>query len=314
MSKKRHSISPMMDIAAKKVFSDPEVTIDFIEAFLGFRPKKVRIMNGTLADLKREQDGYFTTTVDVLASLEDDTQVVIEIQVAHQKAFLKRLWIYICQHLVDSLPKARKKVKKTHKMYDKIQPVYGIAIVGTNYFKDDRPVHSFIITDSETGQALQMPFGKKEQARNPFEMVIVELKKLQMGELATKQQLWMEFFSNKQFSSKQTSAIQKAEYLLDVNNWTQEERKMIEVWNHRAASYYANMQEQYDEGVEDGFEKGIKQGIEQGIEQKTQEVLNSLLQVGISDENIALVMKMPIEKVRELRKSLVSEEGAEYGI
>ncbi|HFU4039838.1 TPA: hypothetical protein ACGO0G_001602, partial [Streptococcus suis] len=216
--------------------------------------------------------------------------------------FLKRLWIYICQHLVDNLPKVRQKVKKTHKMYDKIQPVYGIAIVGTNYFKDDRPVHSFIITDSETGQALQMPFGKKEQARKPFEMVIVELKKLQTGEMARKQQLWMEFFSNKQFSSKQTSAIQKAEYLLDVNNWTQEERKMIEVWNHRAASYYANMQEQFD----DGFE--------QGMEQKTQEVLNSLLQVGISDENIALVMKMPIEKVRELRKSLVSEEGTEYGI
>ncbi|HFI0649155.1 TPA: hypothetical protein ACGO24_000462 [Streptococcus suis] len=51
----------------------------------------VKIMNGTLADLKKEQDSYFTTTVDVLASLEDDTQVVIEIQVAHQKDFLKRL-------------------------------------------------------------------------------------------------------------------------------------------------------------------------------------------------------------------------------
>ncbi|HFI0631806.1 TPA: hypothetical protein ACGO4G_000340 [Streptococcus suis] len=70
---------------------DPEVTIDFIETFLGFGPKMVKIMNGTLADLKKEQDSYFTTTVDVLASLEDDTQVVIEIQVAHQKDFLKRL-------------------------------------------------------------------------------------------------------------------------------------------------------------------------------------------------------------------------------
>ncbi|MDW8680785.1 hypothetical protein Q7W17_01425 [Streptococcus suis] len=88
------------------------------------------------------------------------------------------------------------------------------------------------------------------------------------------------------------------------------ESKLELIHMHRAASYYANMQERYDEGVEDGFEKGI----EQGIEQKTQEVLNSLLQVGISDENIALVMKMPIEKVRELRKSLVSEEGIEYGI
>ncbi|MGQ7375012.1 Rpn family recombination-promoting nuclease/putative transposase [Streptococcus suis] len=318
MSKKRHSISPMMDIAAKKVFSDPDVTTDFIETFLGFRPKKVRIMNGTLADLKREQDGYFTTTVDVLASLEDDTQVVIEIQVAHQKAFLKRLWIYICQHLVDSLPKVRKKVKKTHKMYDKIQPVYGIAIVGTNYFKDDRPVHSFIITDSETGQALQMPFGKKEQARKPFEMVIVELKKLQMGEMARKQQLWMEFFSNKQFSSKQTSAIQKAEYLLDVNNWTQEERKMIEVWNHRAASYYANMQERYDEGVEDGFEQGVEKGIEQGIEQGIDaekiDTLKRMLKANLTDEMIAIATEFTVEQVAVFRSQFQIEEGAEYGI
>ncbi|HFU4460671.1 TPA: hypothetical protein ACGPAL_002178 [Streptococcus suis] len=88
------------------------------------------------------------------------------------------------------------------------------------------------------------------------------------------------------------------------------ESKLELIHMHRAASYYADMQERYDEGVEDGFE----QGIEKGIEQKTQEVLTSLFQVGISDENIALVMKMPIEKVRELRKSLVSEEGAEYGI
>ncbi|HFI0457839.1 TPA: Rpn family recombination-promoting nuclease/putative transposase [Streptococcus suis] len=302
MSKKRHSISPMMDIAAKKVFSDPEVTTDFIETFLGFRPKKVRIMNGTLADLKREQDGYFTTTVDVLASLEDDTQVVIEIQVAHQKAFLKRLWIYICQHLVDNLPKVRQKVKKTHKMYDKIQPVYGIAIVGTNYFKDDRPVHSFIITDSETGQALQMPFGKKEQVRKPFEMVIVELKKLQMVELATKQQLWMEFFSNKQFSSKQTSAIQKAEYLLDVNNWTQEERKMIEVWNHRAASYYANMQEQFD----DGFE--------QGIDAEKIDTLKRMLKANLTDEMIAIATEFTVEQVAAYRSQFQMETGVEHGL
>ncbi|WP_193439144.1 PD-(D/E)XK nuclease family transposase, partial [Streptococcus suis] len=92
--------NPMMDIAAKKVFSDSEVTTEFIEAFLGFRPQKVTILNGTVADLKIEQEGYFSTTVYVLASLEDDTQVIIEIQVAHQQGFLKRLWIYICQHLV----------------------------------------------------------------------------------------------------------------------------------------------------------------------------------------------------------------------
>ncbi|MBY5040044.1 hypothetical protein K6V76_10880, partial [Streptococcus suis] len=125
-------------------------------------------------------------------------------------------------------------------------------------------------------------------------------------------------FSNKQFSSKQTSAIQKAEYLLDVNNWTQEERKMIEVWNHRAASYYANMQERYDEGVEDGFEQGVEKGIEQGIEQGIDaekiDTLKRMLKANLTDEMIAIATEFTVEQVAVFRSQFQIEEGAEYGI
>ncbi|HFI2693062.1 TPA: hypothetical protein ACGO0Y_002201, partial [Streptococcus suis] len=75
MPRFRHSISPMTDIAAKKIFSDHEITIDFIDTFLGFRPKSVQILNGTIADLKKEREGYFSTTVDILTRLDDSTQV-----------------------------------------------------------------------------------------------------------------------------------------------------------------------------------------------------------------------------------------------
>ncbi|HEM6136528.1 TPA: Rpn family recombination-promoting nuclease/putative transposase [Streptococcus suis] len=298
MSRRRQRINPMMDIAAKKVFSDSDVTTEFIEAFLGFRPKKVTILNGTVADLKIEQEGYFSTTVDVLASLEDDTQVIIEIQVAHQQGFLKRLWIYICQHLVKNLPNVRQKVAKTHEMYDKIQPVYGIALVGSNYFDDKRPVRSFVISDSETGQALKLSFDNSKQVRTPFEMVIVELKKLGHGKINTKQQLWMEFFANRKFSQKQTSAIQKAEYLLDVNNWTQEERKMIEVWNHRAASYYANMQERYDEGVD----------------AEKIDTMKRMIKANLTDEMIAIATEFTVEQVAAYRSQSQIDDGTEYGI
>ncbi|HFI0055614.1 TPA: hypothetical protein ACGORU_001963 [Streptococcus suis] len=70
---------------------------------------------------------------------------------------------------------------------------------------------------------------------------------------------------------------------------------------HRAASYYETMQERYEEG----FEKGA--------EQKTQEVLTSLFQVGMSDEDISLVLKIPIEQVRMLRKDIVTEKSPKYG-
>ncbi|HFI0214754.1 TPA: hypothetical protein ACGO10_000500 [Streptococcus suis] len=82
---------------------------------------------------------------------------------------------------------------------------------------------------------------------------------------------------------------------------------------HRAASYYETMQEHFEEGYEEGVEDGFEKGIEKGAEQKTQEVLTSLFQVGMSDENISLVLKIPIEQVRVLRKDTVTEEGHEHG-
>ncbi|WP_105124880.1 hypothetical protein [Streptococcus suis] len=78
---------------------------------------------------------------------------------------------------------------------------------------------------------------------------------------------------------------------------------------HHAASYYETMQERFEEG----YEEGVEDGFEKGAEQKTQEVLTSLFQVGMSDEDISLVLKIPIEQVRMLRKDIVTEKSPKYG-
>ncbi|HFI0136383.1 TPA: PD-(D/E)XK nuclease family transposase [Streptococcus suis] len=176
MTKRRQSVSPMADVIAKKIFNDHEITIDFINTFLGFRPKTVQILNGTIADVKKERTGHFSTTVDILARMDDGTQVIIEIQVAYQNSFIKRLWTYTCQHLVKDLPNVREKVTQTHDMYDKISPIYSIALVASRYFDDDQPIHSFVLTEKDGGQILELPFGEHEELKKPFEMVIIELK------------------------------------------------------------------------------------------------------------------------------------------
>ncbi|HEM5079922.1 TPA: PD-(D/E)XK nuclease family transposase, partial [Streptococcus suis] len=256
MTKFRHSINPMIDIVAKKIFNDHEITIDFIETFLGFRPKSVQILNGTLADLKKEREGYFSTTVDVLARVDDGTQVIIEIQVVHQNGFLKRLWTYACQHLVKDLPNVRDKVKRTHDMYDKISPVYSIALVATQYFDDKHPIHSFVLTAEENGQVLEIPFGEQGEMKKPFEMVIIELNKLSEGKLAKNQRLWMEFFANREFSQQQTDAISRAEHLLDRNTWTEEERKMIDQLAYSAANHFGELETSFILGRKRGQEEG----------------------------------------------------------
>ncbi|MDG4519939.1 Rpn family recombination-promoting nuclease/putative transposase [Streptococcus suis] len=297
MTKFRHSISPMADIAAKKIFSDHEITIDFIDTFLGFRPKSVQILNGTLADLKKEREGYFSTTVDILARLDDGTQVIIEIQVVHQHSFIKRLWTYSCQHLVKDLPNVRDKVKRTHDMYDKISPVYSIALVATQYFDDKHPIHSFVLTAEENGQVLEIPFGEQGEMKKPFEMVIIELNKLSEGKLAKNQRLWMEFFANREFSQQQTDAISRAEHLLDRNTWTEEERKMIDQLAYSAANHFGELETSFILGRKRGQEEGMAQGLQKGIQKgRAEGMLDGQLKVARQ----MLVKNFTDEMIKEL--------------
>ncbi|HEL1618918.1 TPA: Rpn family recombination-promoting nuclease/putative transposase [Streptococcus suis] len=291
MIKFRHSISPMADIAAKKIFSDHEITIDFIHTFLGFRPKSVQILNGTLADLKKEREGYFSTTVDILARLDDGTQVIIEIQVVHQHSFIKRLWTYSCQHLVKDLPNVRDRVKRTHNMYDKISPIYFIALVASQYFDDKQPIHSFVLTAEENGQVLELPFGEQGEMKKPFEMVIIELNKLSEGNIGKNQRLWMEFFANREFSQKQTEAISRAEHLLDRNTWTEEERKMIDQLAYSAANHFGELDTYY------------KSGIQQGIQQGQLKIARQMLVKNFTDEMIKELTGLSQEKLDDLKSS-----------
>ncbi|WP_161951288.1 Rpn family recombination-promoting nuclease/putative transposase [Streptococcus suis] len=309
MTRFRHSINPMADIAAKKIFSDHEITIDFIETFLGFRPKAVQILNGTLADVKKEREGYFSTTVDILARLDDGTQVIIEIQVVHQHSFIKRLWTYSCQHLVKDLPNVRDKVKRTHDMYDKISPIYSIALVASRYFDDKHPIHSFVLTAEENGQVLELPFGKEGQLKKPFEMVIIELNKLSEGSLGRNQRLWMEFFANREFSQQQTDVISKAEHLLDRNTWTEEERKMIDQLAYSAANHFGELETSFLLGRKRGKEEGLQQGLQQGLLDGQLKIAQQMLAEGFAVDMIVRLTGLSQEELDGLKAGREDSEG-----
>ncbi|HFI0372461.1 TPA: hypothetical protein ACGOV6_002188, partial [Streptococcus suis] len=171
---------------------------------------------------------------------------------------------YSCQHLVKDLPNVRDKVELTHDMYDKISPIYAIALVATQYFDDKCPIHSFVLTAEENGQVLEIPFGEQGEMKKPFEMVIIELNKLSEGNLGKNQRLWMEFFANREFSQQQTEAISRAEHLLDRNTWTEEERKLIDQLAYSAANHFGELETSFILGRKRGQEEGRAEGLLDG--------------------------------------------------
>ena len=110
MTLRHPGISPTNDLVAKKIFSNPEITCQFIRDMLDLPAKHVTILEGSnihvLPSLPYSAQDFYTS-IDVLAELDNGTQVIIEIQVHHQNFFINRLWAYLCSQANQNLEKIR---------------------------------------------------------------------------------------------------------------------------------------------------------------------------------------------------------------
>lgn len=281
MEQLRHKEArPMMDLIAKKIFSDTEITAEFIRDILELPVESVKILEGTQIHLTTSKIlPDFTTQVDVLAELNDKTQVVIEIQVAYQTDFIKRLWIYICEQVSKNIDSYKRDDILTHHLAKELIPVYAVAITEENYFQDDRAIHSFSLRDSETKEELKVRVKGIEEKRNLVQIAFLELKKYKPEMKASYNKVrWMELFGNKPFTHKPGNIITKADRILDVKGWDKEDKAMFDeytrAWDGWLAhlAYVEEKEEKAEErgmarGIERGMAQGMAQGIEKGIEQ-----------------------------------------------
>ena len=313
----RHpGISPTNDLVAKKIFSNPEITCQFIRDMLDLPAKNVTILEGSnihvLPSLPYSAQDFYTS-IDVLAELDNGTQVIIEIQVHHQNFFINRLWAYLCSQVNQNLEKIRQQEGNTHQSYKHISPVYAIAIVDSNYFSDDLAFHSFSMREDTTGEVLTII--NNGQENHLVKMAFLELKKYRETSKDSIRKPWLEFFGNKPFTQQPERAISQADQLLDYKSWSEEDRKMFSEQRRREeqallAQDYAletARAEGIEQGLERGLERGRAEGIEQGLERGRTEGIEQGLERGRA-EGIEEGLKVGL--VNLVRQGLLTPEVA----
>ena len=209
----------------------------------------------------------FYTSIDVLAELDNGTQVIIEIQVHHQNFFINHLWAYLCSQVNQNLEKIRQREGDTHQSYKHIAPVYAIAIVDSNYFQDDLAFHSFSMREDTTGEVLTIT--NNGQENHLVKMAFLELKKYRETSKDSIRKPWLEFFGNKPFTQEPERAISQADQLLDYKSWSEEDRKMFSQLRMREeqallAQDYA-LETARAEGIEEGLKVGLVNLVRQGL-------------------------------------------------
>ena len=230
MQKRHAHVSPTLDIMAKKIFSLPEVTAAFIRDILELDVADAQIVEGSQPhSMAYEEDDLFSTAVDVRAKLHDGTEVIIEIQIRKQQYFLNRFHYYLANQLVENVQKLRQQ-GQTHKMYEQMEPVYGIAILEKSLLLDEEAaINKYWLTNSRSGKQLKAYY-KNGKHQNLLQVAFLELDKYNKDEnLTDAGRQWLEFFGNLPFTKAPSQAVAHADSLLDSSSWTKETLKWVHI-------------------------------------------------------------------------------------
>ena len=307
---------PMMDLVAKKVFSNTEVTAQFIRDLLDLPVASVKLLDGAQIHAKPYKELLpFVTHVDVLAELDDGTQVIIEIQVAMQVDFIKRLWLYICEQVSQNLDEYKKDGVDTHYLSGELIPVYAIAITEKPYFDDNRAIHTFSMRDDENCEELKVKFKGIEEKRNLIRMVFLEIEKYRENTMENyKKVRWIEFFGNKPYTHEPEKIMEQADSIINPRKWSKEEKSMFDERRRDFDGYYAHLayvKEEKEQAIAEGLQQGIEQGIEQGLQQGIKQGIKQGIEQGIK-QGIAQEREKTINMIADLVKGglLTKEMGA----
>ena len=289
MQKRHAHVSPTLDIMAKKIFSLPEVTTAFIRDILELDVEDAQIVEGSQPhSMAYEEDDLFSTAVDVRAKLHDGTEVIIEIQIRKQQYFLNRFHYYLANQLVENVQKLRQQ-GQTHKMYEQMEPVYGIAILEKSLLLDEEAaINKYWLTNSRSGKQLKAYY-KNGKHQNLLQVAFLELDKYNKDEnLTDAGRQWLEFFGNLPFTKAPSQAVAHADSLLDSSSWTKEEKTMIDE--------RIRIQENYDMTMETAIDEAREEGLEQGRKQLVYEMVSR----GMSPDLISEMTGLSIEEIKSM--------------
>ena len=284
MQKRHTHVSPTLDFMAKKIFSLPEVTAAFIRDILELDVADAQIVEGSQPhSMAYEEDDLFSTAVDVRAKLHDGTEVIIEIQIRKQQYFLNRFHYYLANQLVENVQKLRQQ-GQTHKMYEQMEPVYGIAILEKSLLLDEETaINKYWLTNSRSGKQLKAYY-KNGKHQNLLQVAFLELDKYNKDEnLTDAGRQWLEFFGNLPFTKAPSQAVAHADSLLDSSSWTKEEKTMIDE--------RIRIQENYDMTLETAIDEAREEGLEQGRKQLVCEMISRGMTPDLISEMTGLSLK-----------------------
>ena len=245
-------MKPKIDFAFKEIMRDETALTGFLSAVLSVRPEDIRHTAILNTDLRRTHPDDKQGILDVRVSMNDDTEIDIEIQLSALSIWADRALFYLAKMYTDQISSGEN--------YDVLKKCVSISILDFRLFEDSQDFYSRFHIREDTRHTLYT---------DKMEFHVIELPKLpeELKGNSSDLLLWAKFINAErkeefQMLAKKNKSIEKAYERLEVISQDQQKRMEYEAREKAIRDHNQMMKEAADRGLKQGIEQGIKQGIE----------------------------------------------------
>ena len=164
MEKRTNQTQTMTNVLAQKVFSNPEITAQFISDILELPVHEVKLLNPF------ENLDHNKASITALVQLTNESEMIIEIQIVEEVNINESYYLYLSNYFTKN--KQLFEAKELNPMYfvNEVLPFYTIYITQKRCFDDERMFHSFTLLSDASNESLKVDFKGFDEPQNLAEM------------------------------------------------------------------------------------------------------------------------------------------------
>ena len=277
-------MKPRNDYAFKELMSVENVRIGFLSAILKLNPDDIKETHILNTDLKKMFPDDKLGILDVRLSLNDDTEIDIEVQISEVKVWAERSLFYLAKMYTEQIHPGEK--------YDVLKKCVSISILDFDLFKGETEFYS--------------RFHIREDYRNllftdKMEFHVIELPKLPEKLKDSDDILLWAKFINAEKKEEFDMLSNRNEYI----DSAYDHLKIISQDEKKRAEYEAREKaiRDHDQMMWESRETGKKEGIEIGRKEQAIYTAEELIKSGIATNIIAKSTGLSYSEVKELRNN-----------
>ena len=291
--KKNELLSPKKDFVFQVLFGEvgsEEITKSFLEAILKEKITKIDLSKNPI--LRRMDPEGKMGTMDVLAIIEDEIRIDVEMQIAEEKDIIQRLLYYWGRTYIRGIQKAERyeELDKTIAILITAFEIKGLEELGyyTNWKIIETEERKVILTEYMEIVIIELPKIYKEK-RNKEDKLLEWLYFLENPKSEEVRKIMDENEGVKKAKEK-LEEISQDEIMQRINDW-----KVMGEYREFTKEKRAK-----EEGIQEGIKEGIQKGKKEGKRAEKIEIAKKMKKENADIEFIMKVTELSKEEIEKL--------------